>query len=49
MYEAELETIPGKKVVQRVRMLPQHKYEFAIKAVRQLEKANIVRESDSPW
>jgi hypothetical protein len=30
-------------------MLLQHKYEFAIKAVRQLEKANIVRESDSPW
>jgi hypothetical protein len=49
MYEAELETIPGKRVVQKVRMLPQYKYEFAMKAVRQLEKANVVRESDSPW
>jgi hypothetical protein len=49
MYEADLETMPGKKVAQKVCMLPQHKYEFAMKAVRQLEKANVVRESDSPW
>ena len=48
-YEAALDTVPGRKVVQRVRTLPQHKFEFALKAVRQLEAAGIVRESDSPW
>jgi hypothetical protein len=49
MYEAELNTHPGKKVVQRVRALPPHKFDFALKAVRQLEEAGVVRESDSPW
>jgi hypothetical protein len=49
MYEASLETQKGKKVVQKVRPLPPHKYDFALKAVRQLEEAGVVRESDSPW
>jgi hypothetical protein len=49
MYEASLETQQGKKVVQKVRPLPPHKYDFALKAVRQLEEAGVVRESDSPW
>jgi RNase H-like domain found in reverse transcriptase/Reverse transcriptase (RNA-dependent DNA polymerase) len=49
MYEASLETQQGKKVVQKVRPLPPHKYDFALKAVRQLEDAGVVRESDSPW
>jgi hypothetical protein len=49
MYEAELETKPGKKVVQIVRPLRPHKFDFALKAVRQLEAAGVVRESDSPW
>ena len=49
MYEAELETKPGKKVIQKVRPLSSHKFDFALKAVRQLERAGVVRESDSPW
>ena len=49
LYEADLETFTGRKVIQRVRTLPQHKFEFALKAVRQLEQAGVVRESDSPW
>jgi hypothetical protein len=35
MYEAELETKPGKSVVQKVRPLPPHKLDFALKAVGQ--------------
>ena len=46
---ADLETVEGKKVVQKVRFLPNHRYNFAIKAIRQLEKAGVVRESDSEW
>jgi hypothetical protein len=49
LYTADLETFPGRKVVQRVRILPQHKFDFALKAIRQLEAAGVVRESDSPW
>ena len=48
-YEAELETKPGKRVIQKVRPLSSHKFDFALKAVRQLERAGVVRESDSPW
>ena len=48
-YLADLETIPGKKVVQKVRFLPPDKYNFTIKALRQLEEAGVVRESDSDW
>jgi hypothetical protein len=49
LYEAELNTHPGRKVNQKVRTLPPHKFDFALKAVRQLEEAQVVRESDSPW
>jgi hypothetical protein len=49
MYEADLETIPGKIVNQRVRRLPDNKYQFAMKAIKQLEEAGVVSESDSEW
>ena len=32
-----------------MRFLPNHRYNFAIKAIKQLEKAGVVRESDSEW
>jgi len=49
MYTADLYTEPGKKVIQKCRRLPQHKFQFALKAVKQLEKAGVVRKSDSEW
>jgi hypothetical protein len=49
IYEAKLPTLPGKIVNQKCRRLPHHKYQFAIKAIGQLEKAGVVRKSDSPW
>ncbi len=49
MYEADLETVEHKKVCQRVRRLPEQKYQFAMKAIRQLEEAGVVSESDSEW
>jgi hypothetical protein len=49
IYEANLPTLPGKVVNQKCRQLPHHKYQFAIKAIGQLEKAGVVRKSDSPW
>ena len=49
MYTADLETLEGRKVVQKVRFLPNHRYNFAIKAIKQLEKSGVVRESDSEW
>ena len=48
-YTADLETVEGKKVVQKVRFLPNHRYNFAIKAIKQLEKAGVVHERDSEW
>ena len=48
-YLADLETVEGKKVVQKVRFLPNHWYNLAIKAIEQLEKAGILCESDSEW
>ncbi len=49
LYEADLKTFPNRKVVQRVRTLPNHKFEFALKAIRQLESAGVIQESDSEW
>jgi dUTPase len=49
IYEASLPTIPGRKVQQKVRRLPQHKFDFAIQAIRQLQESGVVRESDSSW
>ncbi len=49
IFEAKLPTLPGKVVNQKCRRLPHHKYQFAIKAIGQLEKAGVVRKSDSPW
>jgi hypothetical protein len=49
IYKAKLPTLPGKVVNQKCRRLPHHKYQFAIKAIGQLEKAGVVRKSDSPW
>jgi dUTPase len=49
LYEADLETMPGRKVIQKVRPLPNHKFNFALKAIRQLEAAGVVQESDSAW
>ena len=48
-YMADLETIPGKKVIQKCRRLANHKFQFAMQAIKQLEKAGVVRESDSEW
>jgi hypothetical protein len=48
-YEAELETKPGRSVRQAVRPLPPHKFDFALKAVKQLEEAGVVTESNSTW
>ncbi len=45
----DLETVEHKKVCQRVRRLPEQKYQFAMKAIRQLEEAGVVSESDSEW
>ncbi len=49
LYEAPLPTIPGKKVQQKVRRLPPHKYNFAMQAIKQLQASGVVRESDSAW
>lgn len=49
LYEAALPTIPGRKVVQPVRRLPPVKFQFAMKALSQLEKAGVISKSDSPW
>ncbi|MEG1725637.1 MAG: reverse transcriptase domain-containing protein, partial [Anaerovoracaceae bacterium] len=49
LYTAPLDTFKGKKVIQHVRKLPNHKYEFAYKALKQLEQAGVISESDSPW
>ena len=49
LYSASLPTFEGKKVTQNVRRLPSNKYQFAMKAIKQLESAGIVRESDSSW
>ena len=46
-YVADLETVKGKKVVQKVRFLLNHRYNFVIKANRQLEQAGVVLESVS--
>ena len=49
MYTADLETEPGKKVIQKCRRLANHKFQFGYKAIKQLEKAGVVRPSDSEW
>ena len=49
MYTADLETEPGKKVVQKCRRLANHKFQFGFKAIKQLEQAGVVRQSDSEW
>ncbi len=49
IYEASLPTIPGKIVQQKVRRLPDHKYQFALEAIKQLQQSGVVRESDSEW
>ena len=47
MYIADLETVEEKKVVKKVRFLPYHRFNFAIKAIRQLEQVGVLCESDS--
>ena len=49
MYTADLETEPGKKVIQKCRRLANHKFQFGYKAIQQLEKAGVVCPSDSEW
>jgi hypothetical protein len=49
LYEAELPTMPGKKVCQPLRRLPPHKFAFAMKAIKQLEAAKVISKSDSNW
>jgi hypothetical protein len=48
-YIANLETEPGKKVIQKCRRLAPHKFQFAIKAIQQLEKAGVIEKSNSEW
>ena len=49
MYEARLPTMENKVVNQKCRRLPHHKYNFAMKAIKQLEDSGVVQPSDSPW
>jgi hypothetical protein len=49
MYTADLETIPGKIVTQKCRRLPQDRFDFAQKAIKQLMDMGVVSESDSEW
>ena len=49
LYEASLPTLPGRIVQQKVRRLPEHKFQFALQAIRQLQQSGVVRESDSEW
>ena len=49
LYTADLPTRKGKVVRQKVRRLPNHKYEFTTQAIKQLMQAGVVRPSDSPW
>ncbi|RPH78852.1 MAG: hypothetical protein EHM77_06535, partial [Planctomycetaceae bacterium] len=46
---ADLPTLKGRKVQQKCRRLPNHRYEFAVKALTQLQKAGVIRESNSEW
>jgi hypothetical protein len=49
MYTADLETLPGKIVNQRCRRLPNDRFEFAKKAIKQLMDMGVVSKSDSEW
>jgi len=49
LYTASLPTLPNKKVCQTVRRLPHNKFQFAMKAIKQLQAAGVVSESDSSW
>jgi hypothetical protein len=49
MYTASLETTPGRIVNQKCRRLPTDRFEFAQKAIKQLEDMGVVSESDSEW
>jgi len=49
LYTASLPTFEGKKVNKPVRRLPNHKFHFALKAVKQLQNARVIEESDSTW
>jgi hypothetical protein len=49
MYTAELETLPGKVVNQKCRRLPNDRFKFAKKAIKQLMQMGVVSESDSEW
>ena len=41
MYTADLETEPGKKVIQKCRRLANHKFQFGYKAIQQLKKLEL--------
>jgi hypothetical protein len=49
MYTAELETVPGKIVNQKCRRLPNDRFEFAKRAIKQLMQMGVISESDSEW
>jgi dUTPase len=49
LYEADLPTVPNQKVDQLCRRLPDHKYKFAMKAIKKLQASGVVRPSDSSW
>ncbi len=49
MYTAELEMLPGKIVNQKCWRLPNDRFEFAKKAIKQLMQMGVVSESDSEW
>ena len=48
-YEAELETLEDSKLVEKTKRLPSSKFESALEAIKQLEAAGIVSQSDSAW
>ena len=49
LYEAELPTERNLLVNEKCRQLPNHKYQFAMKAIKKLQLAGVVRPSDSSW
>jgi hypothetical protein len=48
-YEAEIETLEGKKLYEKAKRIPTSKFENALTVIKQWELAGIVSVSDSAW
>jgi hypothetical protein len=48
-YEAELDTLPDKKLCEKAKRIPNTRFEQAHAAVKQLETAGILSTSDGEW